>query len=684
MKQHTAGQPTLTVIPPYLQEHLEYRVGYTPDPWRTDLVITSRGPLSSSESLPTFPSHPSQTQSADPDLRHSWMRWLGTAPVPDAWRENVVVASAAVCLWWHRLEQHSAAAVGVSSLAPLPKGQTPNPAAVAITGIAALIGTVGVWLGQHSQVRIESVPASPTLLAEALQQNFAAKQEAAQALLATESLSTTPQGILRHTVTGNQTLWQLTQMYQVDVAAITTPNQLTANSTLSNGQQLLIPAEPGLIYTVKSGDTLESIARRYQVPQREIIRATPLTSDQYLRVGQNLLIPGNVGSLLALQRPAPQSPAPSAPAPVQPRTHTIAAGDTLATIARRYGISVNQLQSANPGLDSRRLTIGRAVRIPGTAPSTQQPAVAVRPPQPAPPPSVHRVAPGDTLGSIASRYGLTVAQVQQLNPRVDSRRLRIGDPIVVNRRPAPTVAVAPPAPVVPPQRQTTHRIAPGETLAMVARRYGVSLDQVQRANPRVDSRRLRVGQPIVIPGVSAPTASRPAAVRPLVAAAPAPVAAPSAPRTIAPTPLPDWPEPEPVTAFAPPPAASPPSSSTSFIWPIAGRVTSGFGWRRGRMHAGVDIPGPVGTPIVAVANGTVIFAGYGRDGYGNRVDIRHPNGVVTRYAHGSRIFVSNGQQVTQGQTIMSRGSTGWSTGPHLHFEVRPGGGAAVNPLYYLP
>jgi murein DD-endopeptidase MepM/ murein hydrolase activator NlpD len=101
------------------------------------------------------------------------------------------------------------------------------------------------------------------------------------------------------------------------------------------------------------------------------------------------------------------------------------------------------------------------------------------------------------------------------------------------------------------------------------------------------------------------------------------------------------------------------------------------------MHAGVDIPGPSGSPIVAVMEGEVIFAGFGRDGYGNRIDIRHPNGLVTRYAHGQQIYVQMGQWVQQGQTIMTRGSTGWSTGPHLHFEVRPGGGAAVDPRPYL-
>ncbi len=130
----------------------------------------------------------------------------------------------------------------------------------------------------------------------------------------------------------------------------------------------------------------------------------------------------------------------------------------------------------------------------------------------------------------------------------------------------------------------------------------------------------------------------------------------------------------------PPPA---PRSQAAFVWPVTGQVSSGYGWRRGRFHAGIDIAGPMGSPIVAVKEGTVTFSGYSRGGYGNRVDIRHQDGTLTRYAHGNRIYVQHGEWVQQGQTIMSRGSTGWSTGPHLHFEIRPHGGQPVNPMPYL-
>jgi murein DD-endopeptidase MepM/ murein hydrolase activator NlpD len=129
---------------------------------------------------------------------------------------------------------------------------------------------------------------------------------------------------------------------------------------------------------------------------------------------------------------------------------------------------------------------------------------------------------------------------------------------------------------------------------------------------------------------------------------------------------------------------SPPSSAPSasgFIWPVNGPVTSPFGMRWGRMHTGIDIGVPYGTPIHAAASGRVIYAGW-MDGYGNLVFIDHGRGISTGYAHQSSIAVSNGQSVTQGQVIGYVGCTGHCFGPHLHFEVRVNG-TPVDPLGYL-
>jgi murein DD-endopeptidase MepM/ murein hydrolase activator NlpD len=122
--------------------------------------------------------------------------------------------------------------------------------------------------------------------------------------------------------------------------------------------------------------------------------------------------------------------------------------------------------------------------------------------------------------------------------------------------------------------------------------------------------------------------------------------------------------------------------SGSFIWPVNGPITGSFGENRGdHMHAGIDISAPTGTAIRAVASGTVALAGW-TGGYGQYTCIQHGGGLSSCYAHQSSIGVSVGQSVSQGQVIGAVGSTGNSTGPHLHFEIRSGG-SPVSPLSYL-
>ena len=120
------------------------------------------------------------------------------------------------------------------------------------------------------------------------------------------------------------------------------------------------------------------------------------------------------------------------------------------------------------------------------------------------------------------------------------------------------------------------------------------------------------------------------------------------------------------------------------IWPTTGVVTSPYGLRWGGtdFHPGIDIANDMGTPIVATADGVVEYAGWNSGGYGNMVDINHGNGILTRYGHASQVVVSVGQQVKRGQLIAYMGSTGFSTGPHVHYEVHVSG-QRVNPISYL-
>lgn len=126
------------------------------------------------------------------------------------------------------------------------------------------------------------------------------------------------------------------------------------------------------------------------------------------------------------------------------------------------------------------------------------------------------------------------------------------------------------------------------------------------------------------------------------------------------------------------------SFSNGFIWPAQGTLTSGYGWRWGRMHQGIDIASSIGTPIYAAKPGVVEYADWNDGGYGYLVEIKHSDGSKTVYAHNDRILVQEGQQVEQGQQISEMGTTGRSTGPHLHFEIRPDGQGAVDPMAYLP
>jgi septal ring factor EnvC (AmiA/AmiB activator) len=132
------------------------------------------------------------------------------------------------------------------------------------------------------------------------------------------------------------------------------------------------------------------------------------------------------------------------------------------------------------------------------------------------------------------------------------------------------------------------------------------------------------------------------------------------------------------TDTSPSPAPAP---VTGFIWPVSGPITSPFGMRWGTLHPGIDIGVPTGTPIHASAAGNVIWCGW-MSGYGNLVMIDHGGSLASLYGHQSRVAVSCGESVAQGQVIGYSGCTGFCTGPHLHFEIRVNG-APVDPLGYL-
>jgi lipoprotein NlpD len=204
---------------------------------------------------------------------------------------------------------------------------------------------------------------------------------------------------------------------------------------------------------------------------------------------------------------------------------------------------------------------------------------------------------------------------------------------------------APSAPYRGSARPVEHIVRPGETAYHIAHTYGVSVHRLLEANHLSDPRDLRVGQSLLIPG-SYSYAS-------LGGAESASGAMWNVPR-----------------------------ATRQFAWPVwSGTVTSGFGMRHGTMHDGVDIAAPMGTAVRAADSGVVVFVGT-LNGYGSTVIVRHSDNYVTVYGHNSRTLVREGSSVARGQTIAEVGTSGRTTGPNLHFEVRYDN-HAYNPLSYL-
>jgi LysM repeat protein len=195
-----------------------------------------------------------------------------------------------------------------------------------------------------------------------------------------------------------------------------------------------------------------------------------------------------------------------------------------------------------------------------------------------------------------------------------------------------------------------HPVEKSETLAELSKRYDVGVQEIIEANQLDNPHMISERQKIIIPNATE-LKKRPKPVSVMQAI--------QASRTGT----------TPQTAIS--------KTGRRLSWPSAGVVTSNYGWRWFRMHNGMDVAGPVGTAIKAVKEGRVVYSGW-MGGYGYAIDVQHPNGLRTRYAHCSALKVSVGQQVARGQVIASMGSTGHSTGPHLHFEVHKNG-SAVDP-----
>src|SRR3989338_5459447 len=247
----------------------------------------------------------------------------------------------------------------------------------------------------------------------------------------------------------------------------------------------------------------------------------------------------------------------------------------------------------------------------------------------------HLVESGETVGEISQKYGLNVLTVLWSNNLTSRSYIRPGDKIAIL-----------------PVDGVMHKVKSGDNVSKIAKLYEANTEEIVKFNRLQEGGAdIVVGETLIIPGGEKP----------------APVySAPSYGSSF--------------SSVAPPPSSIAAPAGSLYIWPTSvRRITQYYGWR----HTGVDIAGPVGTPLYAARAGQVIQSQCGwNGGYGCYVILDHGGGVHTLYGHNSQLYVSMGENVAQGQTIAAMGSTGRSTGSHIHFEVRVGG-VRRNPLQYV-
>lgn len=324
--------------------------------------------------------------------------------------------------------------------------------------------------------------------------------------------------------------------------------------------------------------------------------------------------------------------------------------DTLESIAKAFGVSVEDIRRANNMKENQNPTYSEVLYIPDSGQYVQatldfvkkMEQAAIEASKKEKPLSIfyYTVSEGDSLWTIADKFDLKVDTIVGSNKLSDINILKIG----IQLR-------------IPNQDGVFVKYEKNTNIDKFADKYGSTKDAIYIANKLNEKSKINIGQELFLPGGSIASS----------------VEAPSKVQRR--------------TSISRIGKAKPKMATEHFGWPVFGRISSSFGWRRSPFgkrrvfHAGIDIRAPKGRNIVAAQSGRVVHSGW-MGGYGYTIVLTHPSGVSTLYGHCSALLVSKGTHVNKGQLIARVGSTGRSTGNHLHFEVRQGG-PPVNPMRFL-
>jgi murein DD-endopeptidase MepM/ murein hydrolase activator NlpD len=409
-----------------------------------------------------------------------------------------------------------------------------------------------------------------------------------------------------------------------------------AGAPAPENQAPAAPARAEVVqYVVVEGDTIESVAAKFDVLPETVMGSNGIfDSSEALQPGRTIAVP-----------------------PIDGMYYVPNQGDTLETIARRFQVDPAAIAAYGPNaIADGVVQPGKALVVPGGMMPQREAAMT------------YAVKQGDTLRGVAARFGVDVPTLLNANEIPDPDNLQIGSQLKVL-----------------PVSGIEYKVEKGDNILTIADKLGVTPQMILDYQPNhltVDSV-LQIDQMIMVPGGS-PEREVVAAARVEPAGGEKPAArveAPVPPKTEKKAAAPKPPTKK-ETQPAPKKEANTPKVGTGrMVWPVQGRITQYFSSR----HNGLDIAISAGTTIVAADSGRVIWSGWRTDGLGYCVMIDHGNGLTTVYGHMIRqppVYV--GQYVSRGQRIGNIGSTGRSTGPHVHFMVKVGSGRNYrNPLSYL-